>query len=253
MPYILGTKFKKLLLNNIDFDYLVYCHSFTDAQLHFGIDGYYNQKDWLEYTLKELNKSNKKVLVKSHPNFYAKGYLAQAATYDKKIFDVIKGGYSVNKNIVFLNKPIKNYELLNILDSKKTIVIGHHTTALLEALAFNFKCISSKSTFWSNDLRLTNLFGSRSNFSDLLKKNIYSLKKHRHDDLIEISNKLFLNKNGYFGENYIADFLANKLKINRLKLTKNPDKAFERANLESKKIKKISKELSYLIQEINFS
>ena len=253
MPYILGTRYKKLFLKDTNFDYLVYCHSFTDAQLHFGIDGFYNQKDWLEYTLKELNRLKKKVLVKSHPNFYAKGYLADAAYYDKKIYDSITLKYNENKNIVFLNNPIKNFELLNFLDSKRTIIVGHHTTALLEALAFDFKCISSKSTFWDSSLKLTNLFSNRSNYLTLLKKDMVNLNKHNKNHLAEISFKLFFNKNGYFGENYIADFLASKLNIDRLRLTKNPDKAFKNANLNSKKLNKITEELSNFIQEINFS
>ena len=80
-----------------------------------------------------------------------------------------------------------------------------------------------------------------------------NLNKHNKNHLAEISFKLFFNKNGYFGENYIADFLASKLNIDRLRLTKNPDKAFKNANLNSKKLNKIAEELSNFIQEINFS
>ena len=102
-------------------------------------------------------------------------------------------------------------------------------------------------------MQLTNMFNNRSIFSHLLKKKINQLKKHNKNHLAEISNKLFFNKNGYFGSNYIADFLANKFKINRLTLTKNPDHAVKVVNLKSKKLKKISKDLSHIIQDINFS
>ena len=43
------------------------------------------------------------------------------------------------------------------------------------------------------------------------------------------------------------------MNIDRLKLTKNPDKAFKNANLNSNKLNKIAEELSNFIQEINFS
>ena len=253
MPYILGTRFKALKIKDKNYSYLVYCHSFTDAQLHFGVDGFYNQKDWLEFTLNELSFSEKNILVKSHPNFYAKGYLNNSAYYDRKIYDKIRNKFRKFENISFLNSPIKNINVLKSLNNNKTIVIGHHTTALLEALALDFKCISSSATFWDKKMRLTNLFSSREEFSKLLKKDITFLKSHHSDDLIDISYKLLLNPKGYFGNKYIADFLAKKLSINRLKLTKDPDLAFMKARLSKAKINQISKKLSYFIQNIDFT
>ena len=54
-------KFKEI--NDLqNFDYVVYAHSFTDAQLWFGFDDFENSYDWLEYTLTTLKKMNKKKL-----------------------------------------------------------------------------------------------------------------------------------------------------------------------------------------------
>ena len=61
----------KNFFNNIKkFDYMnLSTFNVTNAQLIYGYDGFSNSYDWLDFTLKELNKTNKKVLIKSHPNF----------------------------------------------------------------------------------------------------------------------------------------------------------------------------------------
>ena len=54
------TTYKKI--NNIDyskFTHVVYAHSFTDAQLIFGKDGFINSKDWIMFTLNNLLKEKK--------------------------------------------------------------------------------------------------------------------------------------------------------------------------------------------------
>ena len=55
-----------------DVDYLIYAHSFIDGQLFYGYDEFVNLFDWLEFTIKFLKKRNKKIIVKSHPNFHNK-------------------------------------------------------------------------------------------------------------------------------------------------------------------------------------
>ena len=45
------------------FDYVVYCHSFTDGQLWHGYSGFENTLDWLEFTLNGLIKTNKKIFI----------------------------------------------------------------------------------------------------------------------------------------------------------------------------------------------
>ena len=71
-PWLVDENLKKEKIKSFNlknFDFLVYCHAFTDAQLQCGYAGFIKYEDWLEYTLKILNKNKKKVLIKIHPNF----------------------------------------------------------------------------------------------------------------------------------------------------------------------------------------
>ena len=54
------------------YDYIVYAHSFTDAQLIYGADGFCSTLEWLIFTINELNRQNKKFIIKAHPNFFSR-------------------------------------------------------------------------------------------------------------------------------------------------------------------------------------
>jgi hypothetical protein len=62
-PWMNTTKFFKF--QNIEdlqkYDYVVYAHSVTDAQLWFGLDGFQNSYGWLDYTLNHLKNKIKKL------------------------------------------------------------------------------------------------------------------------------------------------------------------------------------------------
>ena len=65
-------RIKFINLENHDFskyEYVVYAHSFTDGQLVYGNDEFENTYDWLDFTLKNLSRLNKKVLIKAHRTF----------------------------------------------------------------------------------------------------------------------------------------------------------------------------------------
>ena len=51
--------------------------------------------------------------------------------YDRKLFYKIISHYSDNDNIIIIKDPIKNGDLLKKLN-KKTILISHHGSAILE-------------------------------------------------------------------------------------------------------------------------
>ena len=66
------SKKKILAIDLKKFDYLIYAHSFVDGQLFYGYDGFANLLDWLEFSIINLKKLNKRILIKPHPNFYNK-------------------------------------------------------------------------------------------------------------------------------------------------------------------------------------
>ena len=115
---MLKTKYVQLPKNNYQkFDYIIYTHSFTDGQLWYGLDEFENTYDWIKFTLNELKKANKKVLIKAHPNFYEKS-IGILSEWDKKIYLKLKDEFSDNKNFYFLDKSIFNYDLLKLLKKK---------------------------------------------------------------------------------------------------------------------------------------
>lgn len=51
-PWMSDTLYKKRKLKNFSkFDYIIYTHAFTDAQLNWGYDGFVNAYVWLDFTL----------------------------------------------------------------------------------------------------------------------------------------------------------------------------------------------------------
>ena len=64
---------------------------------------------------------------------------------DIHIFSLIKKRFENSKKLFFEHDPVKNLDLLKSLD-KKTILISHHGSAILEGAYKNFKNISSKAT-----------------------------------------------------------------------------------------------------------
>ena len=60
LPWLHYTNYETTKFKNLkDFDYIVYAHSFTDAQLKFEYDGFINTLDWLIFTVNVLKKGSK--------------------------------------------------------------------------------------------------------------------------------------------------------------------------------------------------
>ena len=220
-----------------DANYLIYCHAFTDAQLQFGYDELVTLEEWLKFTLKQLSESNSKIIVKSHPNFnkYNKYF---RSSLEIKIFEKIKNEYLGNKNIVFMSDPIKNFELLSHLDNKKTVLITHHGTSIIEGAFLNFKFISFERNFWSKEFRLTNTWHNKQSYKKLLSKKFKDLKHPNSNDLYNLCYNIYLNNVSYAGKDYYVNkisrtFNANKEKIiNRTLELKN----FDNKNLSHLKL-----------------
>lgn len=214
-PWMKQKMFKKF--NNSSFksiDYLVYCHAFTDAQLQFGYDDFITIEEWLKFTLNVLDNKKSKVLVKAHPNFnrYNKYFRSKL---EMKIFDKIMNEYKNSDNIFFLSDPVKNRDILNKLDNKKTTLITHHGTTIIEGSKLNFKFISYEKNFWSNGFKLTNVWKNKKQYKKLLCKNFSSLKYPDKKDLYNLCDKIFLNKTGFAGNDYYVNKISNEFKIKK--------------------------------------
>ena len=213
-PWMRQKMFKSF--NNESFnkiDYVIYCHAFTDAQLQFGYDDFITMEEWLKFTLNILIKNKSRVLVKAHPNFnkYNKHFRSKL---EIKIFNKIKNKYKENNDILFLSDPVKNIDILSKLNNKKTTLITHHGTTILEGANLNFKFISYNKNFWSNKFKLTNTWKNKKQYENLLNKNFSDLNYPNKKDLYDLCEKIFLNDTGFAGKNYYINKLASTFHLN---------------------------------------
>ena len=212
--WIKKIKYKKINNNFNKITHVVYAHSFTDAQLVFGFDGFLNMKEWLIFTVKELAKNkNNKILIKSHPNFYNK-FMGEQAIKDNEVFKSVKREIVKLNNIIIIDNPIKNLDILTILDKKKTILITHHGNVVLEGTFLDFKCISSTKTFWDcSKINLTNTWSNKSEYKELLNKNWHNLKYANQKDFYSVLYDYFINKYNLGGNKYYSTIIKKILKI----------------------------------------
>ena len=211
-------KYKKIRDTNFKkFDYIIYAHSFTDAQLVWGYDGFINLYEWLDFTINELTKSNKSVLIKAHPNFYLKNL--EIFSWERKIFLNLINKYKNFNKIEFINFPVNNYKLMKKLNPR-CIGITHHGSVGLELLFNNFKVISSACNFYDRRYKISNQWNTSETYRKLLNLNWDKLKKHSNMDFLKLTFQMLLSGEGYFGKNFHLKIL-NRLLIKEKIMNKN--------------------------------
>lgn len=214
IPWMRKTIFKsfKKIKNLEKTTHLIYAHSFLEAQYMYGYDGFISYEDWLEFTLDSLNDGKSFVLVKAHPSFYV-NYENNLNSYDIATFNKIKRKFSKSKNISFIDYPLQNNKLLKILN-KKTIIVSRSSTAILEALYFKYKVISSCKVVWdSNKLKLSNTWCNPLEYKKLLKKPWIQLRKPNMRDFHSVTYDLFCKKSFNLGPNYFINLISKYFNI----------------------------------------
>ena len=248
IPWMKNIKFVKLKKNFKHITHVIYTHSFTDGQMLYGYDEFVNVYDWLEFTIKELVKNkNNKILIKAHPGFFHTKFPSRNMMYDKKMFFNVISQYAYNPQIIIIKDPVKNVDLLNKLD-KKTIVISHHGSAILEGLFLNFKCIASRASFWSPRFQLSNDWTNRSSYKKILLKNWKSLKRHSKNDLYNVCYQLFCNPVAMYGKNYWQQIMSRELRIPRKRIYEESAYIFDKVRVKNTNIGKIVKKISKTIE-----
>ena len=91
----------------------------------------------------------------------------------------------------------------------------HHTTAILEGCYFGFKCITSK-PFWTKEFKISNVFESKIDLSNLLNANFKSLKFANRDDLNNVLYQFYLNPFGIFGKKHFQQSIKKNLGFKKL-------------------------------------
>tara|TARA_B100000959_G_scaffold163413_1_gene171251 strand:+ start:374 stop:1762 length:1389 start_codon:yes stop_codon:yes gene_type:complete len=201
---------------------LIYAHSFTDAQLVYGYDGFLNMYEWLEFTLNTLTNQNVNIIVKGHPNFWGNYYETEVMEWDRKLWNKIKNTYKESKNITFINFPITNKEQLDLLDPKKTVVISHHGNAAVEAAYLGFKSISSSCTPWGNEYySFCDTWSTREQYNELL----CNLENTRFADVVKVKNFVsdrYIYKSSYHGKLVWFSILANEIGVSTKEIITAP-------------------------------
>ena len=232
---------KKLLKN---YEYIIYAHSVTDAQLICGVDGFSSTLDWQIFTINHLIRNNKKFIVKAHPAFYLKG---KVFSWEKKIFLKLMKRYKEYKDVLFIEKPFENFELIKNLDPK-CIILTHHGTAELEMVYHNFKVISFKNNIYNHKYNISNKWTNPNEYESLLNKNWSELKFANYNNFLKLMNKFYVN-GAYYGNDFYLQTLQ-KYMI-RLKIIKNSKKNIENTIKVFSKIKnkkKILKNINVKIE-----
>ena len=242
------TKFKNLKNKNLsNFTHIIYTHTFTDDQLTYGYDGFVNSLEWLEFTLNILSKNiNNRIIVKIHPRVFSNDFKGDTDSLDRKVFKKVIKKYQSSR-VLFINEPIKNSQIIKKLN-KKTIVISHHGTALIEGMISGFKCIGSTATFWSKNFKLCNNWSNRKEYKNLLLSNYESLDYHNKIDLNLFCKELYVHPNRYYGKDFFANKFAEFISTDRYELMRGHLKLEEVLNKKKKNLPNLYKEISKTIE-----
>lgn len=218
IPWVRSTKFRNKIKNEKflkDVEYIVYAHSFLDGNISYGYDGFITLEEWLIFTIEYLIKKKSKTIIKAHPNFYNNDF-GETGNIDKLIFEKIRERYKFS-DLIFINEPINNSELLKKVN-KKTILITHHGTIAFEAGLFGYKSINSKCTFWDETFKISNQWSNKKDYSELLNKDWKDLKFANQNDLKIFLSQLFYDY-GNFGKKFWAKNFESKIGSNHSFLT----------------------------------
>ena len=185
--------------------------------------------------------------MKAHPNFTIRGYFNEACAMDKHIFSLIRNKFKFSKRLFFEEEPVKNLSLLEI-NNKKTILISHHGSSILEGTFKNFKNISSKATFWEHKLKVSNQWSTKKEYEAILKKKWNNLKFANKNDFLKVCDLLYCNEYGHYGKKFWHEIISKNIKISRQKLDKDIKKIFKKLN--KKQELKLIDAVSQNIQEL---
>jgi hypothetical protein len=213
LNYMLNTK-KNLAI--------VYAHSFTDAQLVYGYDGFNSVYDWLNFTIKMLLKEKYHIVIKGHPNFWAPEHKSNVVKWDKMIWRTFVNHNLQKENIDIIDFPIYNGTLLSKLQKDKTVIVSHHGNAIIECAALGFKTISSICSLWSNNYTFGEIWSDKSEYTKILSKNLYEYYVNT-GEAFRFIHDMYLNPYGYHGNYYWRRIIAPYLGVTEKDLERRPE------------------------------
>lgn len=200
---------------------VIYAHSFTDAQLSLGYDGFDGVYEWLTFTLDLLGRRDVDVLVKGHPNFWAAHHEANVVQWDQEIWKALVQRYSENKNIKFLDYPIDNYSLLKKLNREETLLISHHGNAAVEGASIGFRTLTSVCSLWGDKYKFGVVWRNSDDYREKLLKTSWKFPVDRLEAL-RFAHDKYMNPNGFHSEQFWLSLVSQKMNVPLRELRRNP-------------------------------
>jgi hypothetical protein len=206
---------------------LIYAHSFTDAQLAFGFDGFKNVFDWLVFTVDELVALTPavRVVVKSHPNFFSTDESGTQAM-DKKVWDEFCRRYA--KEVELINHPVDNYKILSNLNPMSTVLFSHHGNALVEGAYMGFQSVSSVSSTWGLKYTFSNVWSSRQQYQKLISEvfSVLATSESKRASAVRYAQEVYLSSSAPGGDDYYLAVIAAHLGVSQKELVKSPNRFY---------------------------
>ena len=227
-------------------DAVIYAHSFTDSQQSYGGDTeFLNMYEWLLYTLNKLK--NKRVILKAHPGFFRKDYLAEVIEWDRLIFEKFVKQVANQPNLTIIDWPMRNSELLNQLNND-CILISHHGNALLEGAGQGFRCISSSASSWKN-YDLFNTWVTKKQYDQMLE-NFHELSSTKLETLYEYVFDVYKGECSFFHEDSWRHIVEKETGIEASQISTNRSVL---ASLSSSEINRVISAVSFKIRTLHLS
>ena len=152
---------------------VLYAHSFTDAQMERGFDGFKNVFDWTLFTVETIVSLHPDVtlIIKAHPNFFSDQESVDprsASTLDLKIWRVLLS--KLPASAIVVDFPITNERFLSELAGREAILISHHGNAVIEGAYLGFRTISSRCSPWGDLYTIGKTWSSKDEYFTSLKE-----------------------------------------------------------------------------------
>jgi hypothetical protein len=132
---------------------VLFLHSFEDGQFMFGLDGFADLYDWVEFTLDRLvqNRSVARIFIKGHPNAAPEKMLGDATALRR-----LKEKYSKIRKCCFLKSTV-GPRAFSAADGS-FVGVTHHGSVAEELVYLRIPVVASSSARWGQEYKFAELW-----------------------------------------------------------------------------------------------
>jgi len=232
---ILSNKSSKKMINVV-----IFLHSFDDGQYFYGLDGFSDLYEWIEFTIINLmtNKNIQTILLKPHPNI---NYMQE--TTDAVAIQRLKSKFRSHVNVVWLEKDIDILSFFPNID----LVITHHGSIAEEMAFMRIPVIGSQCAPWGSVYKFVSTWKNKEQYKQMLNDLNTPLDTYNmvENDLFEFIYRYRIDAKNIFDKSsvWIYSSLENKCAT--------PEVSISEYNKYECKLKKLNDNSLYFDQLIN--